>query len=102
MFEKSGYISYGACGLPYFVGGMIAEPDDLVAVDAETMRNKRGIPTWIHHEVTSINRGEKTVAVKNLDTGEERVHPYDKLWSPPARFRRFRRFRESTPRESIT
>ena len=79
VFEKSGYISYGACGLPYFVGGMIAEPDDLVAVDAETMRNKRGIPTWIHHEVTSINRGEKTVAVKNLDTGEERVHPYDKL-----------------------
>ena len=79
VFEKSGYISYGACGLPYFVGGMIAEPDDLVAVDAETMRNKRGIPTWIHHEVTSINRGEKTVAVKNLDTGEECVHPYDKL-----------------------
>ena len=79
VFEKSGYISYGACGLPYFVGGMIAEPDDLVAVNAETMRNKRGIPTWIHHEVTSINRGEKTVAVKNLDTGEERIHPYDKL-----------------------
>ena len=44
VFEKSGYISYGACGLPYFVGGMIAEPDDLVAVNAETMRNKRGIP----------------------------------------------------------
>ena len=79
VFEKSGYISYGACGLPYFVGGMIAEPDDLVAVNAETMRNKRGIPTWIHHEVISINRKDKTVTVVNLDTGERSVHPYDKL-----------------------
>lgn len=79
VFEKSGYISYGACGLPYFVGGIIEEPDELVAVTADTMRNKRGIPTWIHHEVTSINREEKTVTVVNLDNGEESVHGYDKL-----------------------
>lgn len=79
VFEKSGYISYGACGLPYFVGGMIEQPEELVAVSAETMRNKRGIPTWIHHEVISINRKDKTVTVVNLDTGERSVHPYDKL-----------------------
>lgn len=79
VFEKSGYISYGACGLPYFVGGLIDEPDDLVALTADTMKNKRGIPTWIHHEVTSINREDKTVTVKNLDTEETAVYPYDKL-----------------------
>lgn len=79
VFEKSGYISYGACGLPYFVGGMIQEPEELVAVNAETMREKRGIPTWIHHEVTSISREDKTVTVVNLDNGEESVHHYDKL-----------------------
>lgn len=79
VFEKSGYISYGACGLPYFVGGMIEEPDELVAVSAETMRNKRGIPTWTHHEVIAINRRDKSVVVVNLDTAERSIHPYDKL-----------------------
>lgn len=79
VFEKSGYISYGACGLPYFVGGLIEEPEELVSVSADVMRNKRGIPTWTHHEVTAINRSDKTVTVVNLDTGEESVHPYDKL-----------------------
>lgn len=79
VFEKSGYISYGACGLPYFVGGLIDEPEDLVAVSADTMRNKRGIPTWTRHEVTSIDRENKTVKVTSLDTGEESIHEYDKL-----------------------
>ena len=79
VFEKSGYISYGACGLPYFVGGMIAEPDDLVSLTVEQMTNKRGVPTYIHAEVTDIDRDGKTVTVKNLDNGEETVHTYDKL-----------------------
>lgn len=79
VFEKSGYISYGACGLPYFVGGMIAQPDDLVSLTVEQMTNKRGVPTFIHHEVTRIDRQMKQVTVKNLDTGEISIHPYDKL-----------------------
>ena len=79
VFEKSGYISYGACGLPYFVGGMIAEPDDLVSLTVEQMTNKGGVPTYIHAEVTDIDRDGKTVTVKNLDNGEETVHTYDKL-----------------------
>ena len=37
VFEKSGYISYGACGLPYFVGGMIKEPEDLVSLTVEQL-----------------------------------------------------------------
>ena len=41
VFEKSGYISYGACGLPYFVGGMIKEPEDLVSLTVEKMTKKR-------------------------------------------------------------
>ena len=41
VFERSGYISYGACGLPYFVGGMIEQPDDLVSLTVEQMRGKR-------------------------------------------------------------
>lgn len=79
VYEKSGYISYGACGLPYFVGGMIEEPDDLVSLTVDQMTNKRGIPTFTHHEVTKIDREHKTVTVVNLDNGESRVCPYDKL-----------------------
>ncbi len=79
VFEKSGYISYGACGLPYFVGGMIDSPDDLVSLTVDQVTNKRGIPTYIHHEATKIDREHKTVTVVNLDSGEESVHPYDKL-----------------------
>lgn len=79
VFEKSGYISYGACGLPYFVGDMIKEPNDLVSLSVDQMTHKRGVPTFIHHKVTRIDRGAQTVTVRNLDNGEVFERPYDKL-----------------------
>lgn len=79
VFEKTGYISYGSCGLPYFVGGLIEKPEDLVAVTAETMKNKRGIETHIHHEAVSIRLDKKEVTVKNLETGKTSCHSYDQL-----------------------
>ena len=79
VYEMSGYISYGACGLPYFVGDLIKDESDLISVTADVMKNKRGIPTYIHHEVTGIDRTGKTVTVRNLETGESFVRPYDKL-----------------------
>ena len=47
VFEKSGYVSYGACGLPYFVGDMIKEPMDLVSLTVEELQEKRNIPVFI-------------------------------------------------------
>lgn len=79
VYERSGYISYGACGLPYYVGDIIKDADELISVTADVMRDKRGIPTFIHHEVTAIDRENKTVTVRNLDTGDEFVRAYDKL-----------------------
>lgn len=79
VFERSGYISYGACGLPYFVGDVIKQPEDLVSLTVELMNEKRGIPTHIHQEVTKIDRKLKTVRVFNIETGEERDCHYDKL-----------------------
>lgn len=79
VFEQSGYVSYGACGLPYFVGDLIKNPEDLIAVSAEDLCTKRQIPTFIHHRVTNINRKDKTVTVENLDQQETSVHAYDKL-----------------------
>lgn len=85
VFEKSGYISYGACGLPYFVGDMIKEPNDLVSLSVDQMTHKRGVPTFIHHEVTRIDRSAQTVTVRNLDNGEVFERPYDKLVIATAR-----------------
>lgn len=79
VFERSGYISYGACGLPYFVGDVIKQPDDLVSLTVDQMNGKRGIPTHIHQEVTKIDRKLKNVMVLDTETGEERVCHYDKL-----------------------
>ena len=50
-----------------------------MSLTVEQMTNKRGVPTYIHAEVTDIDRDGKTVTVKNLDNGEETVHTYDKL-----------------------
>ena len=79
VFEKSGYISYGACGLPYFVGGMIEAPEDLVSVSEREMREKRNISILIHHEVKAIDKDKQQVRVMNLETGEEKIWDYDQL-----------------------
>ena len=79
VFERSGYISYGACGLPYFVGGIIDQPDDLVSLNVDQMTHQRGVPTFIHHEVTRIDRTAQTVTVRDLDSGRTWQQSYDKL-----------------------
>ncbi|MFV0240353.1 MAG: FAD-dependent oxidoreductase [Lacrimispora sphenoides] len=79
VFEKSGYVSYGACGLPYFVGGLIDEPEDLIAISANDLTIKRNISAFTHHEVTKIDREKKSVSVMNLNTRETRNFMYDKL-----------------------
>lgn len=79
VFEKSGYVSYGACGLPYFVGDLIKSPDDLITLTAPQLRDKRGIPTYIHHEVTAIDRSRRVVTVKNLEDATTFEQPYDYL-----------------------
>lgn len=79
VFERSGYVSYGACGIPYYVGGMIAEAEDLLALTADTLRTKRGIDVHVHTEVTAIDREQKQVAVTSLESGETSTVGYDYL-----------------------
>lgn len=79
VFEKSGYVSYGSCGLPYFVGDLIKEPEELVSLTERELTEKRNIPTYIHHQVTHIDREKKEVTVINLDNREENVYSYTYL-----------------------
>lgn len=86
VFERSGYISYANCGLPYYIGDVIADPGDLALQTPESFFSRFRVNMKVHHEVTAIHSDRKTVSVKNLETGAEFEEPYDKLiLSPGAR-----------------
>lgn len=83
VFEKSGYISYANCGLPYYIGDVIADPEELTLQTPESFFRRFRIHMKIHHEVVSIHPDRKTVSVKNLETGEAFEESYDKLILSP-------------------
>jgi len=78
VYEKSGYVSYGACGLPYFVQGLIPHHTDLIARTPEQFA-KQKIQVFVHHEVTQIDPLGQRVTVKNLATGKIFETSYDHL-----------------------
>ena len=83
VFERSGYISYANCGLPYYIGGVIEDPEDLTLQTPESFFSRFRIHMKVRHEVTAIHPDRKTVSVKNLETGEEFKESYDKLLLSP-------------------
>lgn len=86
LFEKSGYISYANCGLPYYVGGVIQEESALTLQTPQSFGTRFREDVRIRHEVTAIHPERKTVTVRALDTGDVFEESYDKLvLSPGAR-----------------
>ena len=83
IFERSGYVSYANCGLPYYIGGVISDQRDLTLQTPENFQRRFRIQVHVHHEVTAIHRTEKTVTVRNCKTGEEFTESYDKLRLSP-------------------
>ncbi len=79
VYEKSGYISYGSCGLPYFVGDKVKQVDELLGFTPTELQEERGITAHVLCEVTEIDPENKSVTVKNLKTGEIFTDEYDKL-----------------------
>ena len=83
VFERSGYISYANCGLPYYIGGIIEDPEDLTLQTPESFYRRFRIHMKVHHEVIAIHPDRKTVSVKNLETGAVLEESYDKLLLSP-------------------
>ena len=83
VFERSGYISYANCGLPYYIGGVIEDPEDLTLQTPESFYRRFHIHMKVHHEVVAIHPDRKTVSVKNLETGKVFEESYDKLLLSP-------------------
>jgi len=78
VFEKGQYTSYAACGLPYFVGGLVADSKELVARSPEQHR-ANGIDVRTEHEVLSIDTERREVEVRNLVDGSTVCEPFDQL-----------------------
>lgn len=79
IFERSGYVSFANCGLPYYLGKEIPAQDNLILQTPESLKQRFNLDVRTHHEVTEINTQEKFVSVRKTDTGEEHREPYDEL-----------------------
>lgn len=83
VFERSGFVSYANCGLPYYIGGVIEDQEELTLQTPESFYERFRVQMKVHQEVTAIDRSAKTVTVRNLATGEVFQESYDKLLLAP-------------------
>lgn len=79
IYEKTGYISYANCGMPYYIGGVVKEKDDLIIQTPESLYKRFNIKVKTNNEVINIDRKNKTVKVRDLNTGKDYEDTYDKL-----------------------
>lgn len=82
LFEKGNYISYANCGLPYYIGGTIAEREKLLVQTVEGFSQRLQIDVRTEQEVIAIDRAQKTVSVRRSD-GQTYTETYDKLLLSP-------------------
>lgn len=83
LFEKGPYVSYANCGLPYYIGGVIAEKEKLLVTKPELLRRRFCIDVRTENEVTAIDRAAKKVTVRDLRTNRTYEESYDKLLLSP-------------------
>ncbi len=83
VVERTGYVSYANCGLPYYVGGVIRDRARLTLQTPDSFWRRFRIDARTHQEVVSIDRAAKTVTVRRLHDGSTYLEPYDKLILAP-------------------
>ena len=69
VFERSGYVSYANCGLPYYIGGVIRDPEALTLQTPESFRQRFRVEMRVRHEVTALHPERKSVTVRDLESG---------------------------------
>lgn len=83
VVEKSGFVSYANCGLPYYVGGVIEEEKSLLLQTPESLHARFRLDVRVRTEAIAINRADRTVVLKNRDSGDEYELKYDALVLSP-------------------
>ncbi|NQV14753.1 CoA-disulfide reductase [bacterium] len=79
VFEKGEHISVAACGLPYWIAGVVTDDQKLQVMTPQIAREKRGIDVRILHEVTQIDPQNNRITVRNLEKDVTFAEPYDAL-----------------------
>ena len=79
VFERSGFMSYANCGLPYYIGDVITDEEELTLQSPESFYSRFRVTVKTQHEVVAIHPDRKTVTVKKLSDGTSFEEPYDKL-----------------------
>lgn len=83
IYERGAHVSFANCGLPYHIGGVIADEAKLLVATPQLLRDRFRIEVHVRHEVVAIDRAARTVTVRDLDAGTERVDRYDHLVLSP-------------------
>ncbi|NLT56642.1 MAG: FAD-dependent oxidoreductase [Actinomycetales bacterium] len=79
VLERDRYVSYANCGLPYYLGGEIADRSSLLLHTPDSLAATLALDVRTGHEVLAVDRAARTVRVRELDTGREYDEPYDAL-----------------------
>ena len=79
VFERGPHVSFANCGLPYFVGGEIAEQDQLLVQTPQSLKARFNLDVRVNTEVIAINRAARRVRIRELTTSRESEEPYDAL-----------------------
>ena len=79
ILERGEYVSFANCGLPYYIGGVITDREDLTLQTPESFKERFNIDVRVLNEAVKISPDTKTVTVKNLRTGETHEEIYDNL-----------------------
>ncbi|HEY40733.1 MAG TPA: FAD-dependent oxidoreductase [Dehalococcoidia bacterium] len=83
VFERGSYVSFANCGLPYYVGDVIPDENDLLVATPQYFRERFNIDVRVNSEVTAIDRQENEIEVRNTETGETYREKYDALVLSP-------------------
>ncbi|HJA68942.1 MAG TPA: FAD-dependent oxidoreductase [Firmicutes bacterium] len=83
MLERGEYVSFANCGLPYFIGGVITDKSKLTLQTPESFKARFNIDVRVQSEAVKIDPAQKTIAVKDLKTGEIYNESYDNLILSP-------------------
>ena len=85
LIDQSSRISYGGCGIPYYISGEVNRVEELQTTpygtvrDAEFFKTHKGVKALVRSRATAIDRMARTVTVEELDSGRTYDVPYDKL-----------------------
>ncbi|MDN5314148.1 MAG: hypothetical protein PWP10_2895 [Clostridiales bacterium] len=83
MFERGPHVSFSNCSLPFYLSGMVEDSEELVLMSPEQFKNQYNLEARVNSEVVGVNRAEKTITVRKVDSGEEYHEKYDKLVLSP-------------------